>query len=781
MRSIDTLRPPLRNALKRVALVTGLVALASVAAAQDQPAPPDKPVAPQAPDAPGQPSPPPSPTPTPPATPPRRAPGAPSNGGPPNPPQGSAREAMWPAPTAEDWKKPCLITWQRSWEDAQAVSKETGKAVLVCINMDGEIASEHYAGVRYRQPETAAMYEPYVCVIASVYRHTPRDYDDQGRRIPCPRFGGVTCGEHIALEPIVYEKYLDGQRVAPRHIGVELDGKEMYDVYYANDTASVFKQIRDGVAGRATPPVVVRSDRPVVERVASHDVADRAAVESGYEKGDAATRKALLEAALARGGAAPLDLLRLAVFGFDVEMSRLARAALAKSESPDATNLIVEAMRVPMEPAERDALIAALGRLGTASPRAKWLATVYQGLSNRPTVEAKDWARVRESSAPQDPKPEWRTIQDRWDVASAAARAKPDDALAQLDLAEAALALAVDTPKSLADDPKASRFFTRHMLEDARVAATEAERLGAATGPTSWRVNGVLALAAYYGGDTATAYVRAEPAMKAMPAGEYGWNSMAVITVFAESRWKAIQKAVREKQPWPPQYLADLHGAYSVLLRHPRATDSQVLWHYDFLGWLGATDQQARILDEAMARFPASQLLHDRLRIRTLREKGPEALEAAYDALLAKPDAPAAMQWFAAKAYVVAAESHRRGLRPQQASAAYDKAVARYDRAIELDPDRRTDGDPAVALAMAGRSRLAYQAGDDDRALAEILQSFERSPKTAGTRDGVGITPAETAQMLLARLRVQKREAEEKRLFDAMSKLDPELLAPDRP
>ena len=32
---------------------------------------------------------------------------------------GVGREEMWPAPTAEDWKKPCLITLQRTWEDAR--------------------------------------------------------------------------------------------------------------------------------------------------------------------------------------------------------------------------------------------------------------------------------------------------------------------------------------------------------------------------------------------------------------------------------------------------------------------------------------------------------------------------------------------------------------------------------------------------------------------------------------------------------------------------------------
>src|SRR5262245_65077961 len=102
---------------------------------------------------------------------------------------------MWPAADAEGWKKPVLITWQRTWEDAVAVSKETKRPILVCINMDGEIASEHYAGVRYRQPDIAKLYEPYVCVIASVYRHNPRDYDEHGHRILCPRFGSVTCGD----------------------------------------------------------------------------------------------------------------------------------------------------------------------------------------------------------------------------------------------------------------------------------------------------------------------------------------------------------------------------------------------------------------------------------------------------------------------------------------------------------------------------------------------------------------------------------------------------------
>jgi len=101
-------------------------------------------------------------------SPPSTVPGGPPPDSPERLPENISREEMWPAPTAEDWNRPCLIKWQRTWEDALAVSRETGKPILVCVNMDGEIASEHYAGIRYRDPEIAKLYEPYVCVIASV-------------------------------------------------------------------------------------------------------------------------------------------------------------------------------------------------------------------------------------------------------------------------------------------------------------------------------------------------------------------------------------------------------------------------------------------------------------------------------------------------------------------------------------------------------------------------------------------------------------------------------------
>ena len=707
------------------------------------------------------------------------APAALAQDGPSTPPRGAAREQMWPAPTAEDWAKPCLITFQRTWDDALAVARETGKAILVCVNMDGEIASEHYAGVRYRQPDIAALYEPYVCVIASVYRHTPRDYDDEGRRILCPRFGSVTCDEHIRIEPGLYEKYFDGQRIAPRHVMVELDGSEKYDVFYANDTASVFQRIREGIEKRENqPPPVVRGDRPILERVASREVTDRAAVEAAYRQADPAMRRKLLEAALEKSQAAQIDLMRRAVFGLDAELSRIARQALARTDSPAAANLIVEALKVPMDEAERESLVAALERLGENSPKAFWLAVVHRGLSARSdVVDAKAWTTAGGTYAPPERSREWNELEDQRALRAGAAREHPDDPVTRLELAESYLALGMEARKSSESDPKTTRMLARLLFSDARSAGLEAEKLGA----TPWRTNTVLALAAYYDGNVDEAYARAAPAVKELPPGESGWNSMAVLTVFAESRWKAIKAASRERKRWPAQWLADLNATYTVLLRHPLGTAEQIAWHHDFLVWLRAFDQASRFLDEALARFPDSTLLHQRLRTRVLEQKGVAGLEPAYDAILGATEAPsAAIVWHAGVAASVTADYHRRASRRDDALAAFGRAIAHYERALAGDPSRRDAADRAIALALGSRARLAYESDDDERALADILASFERSPGTAGSRDGGGFTPGETAQMLLARLRERKRDDLAARLDAALAKIDPELLRPDR-
>jgi len=698
--------------------------------------------------------------------------------GPDTPPRGIERERMWPAPTAEDWKKPCLIHWQRTWDDAVAVAKETGRPILVCINMDGEIASEHFAGVRYREPAIAALYEPYVCVIASVYRHTPRDYDDEGHRIPCPRFGTVTCGEHIAIEPLIFEKFCDGQRVAPRHICVELDGTESYDVFYKNDTASVFKAIQEGITQRPPlPPRPVRSDRPILERVAGRDVSDREAVETSYREGDAAQRRALLDAAVKAGPDAELELLRLALFGLDVDQSRAARQALTTVQGPDATRLVADALRVPMDSAERDALLETLKRLGELSPIARYLSVVHRGLAQgSSTVPLQGWSEKGAGGTYPAPAGWYRTagLASQIESKAEASEARPEDPAVRLDLAEASLALALKAPATYSD-PRTAQILSRHLYDDARRYAREAEKLGA----EGWRVDTVLALAAYYGGDIEEAYKRAEKAVRRLPPDDPGWSSMAVVTVFAESRWKAIKQAVRENKPWPPEWLADLHAAYTVLLRHPLGTAAQVAWHYDLLDWLGADFRADKLLRAGLARFPVAPELHQRLRERLLKMQGPDGLEGTYAAMLEEDEVPARLAWFAATASIDAAEQHRKQQEYKEALASYGRALGHFELVLAANPEQREEADQAVALALAGRARVSYQLNDDDHALADILASLRRSPSSAGTRDGMGITPGETAQTLLARLKTETKTDQAAELEAALDRIDPDLLRPE--
>ena len=677
------------------------------------------------------------------------------------------REAMWPAPTAEDWAKPCLIRWQRSWEDALEVAKRTGKPILVCVNMDGEIASEHYAGIRYRQPEIAALYEPYVCVIASVYRHNPVDYDEQGRRIECPRFGTVTCGEHIALEPVVYERFLDGQRVAPRHIGVGQGGEELYDVYYAWDTDSVFEAIREGVAGWP-PPLRPGSDRTLEDQVASPDSRDREEVERLFLEGSPGDRRRILEAAAALGADAPLQILRLAIRGADAGLARAARRALGSVPRPEAVQVLLEELGRPMEREDREVVLESLERLGERLPEARSLARVHRGLAEaEATVDLGPWFQA---PAVVPAFPERSTLEARLEYAGATA-ADPE---ALTERAEAALLLAVD-PESRRDLTGLRGLAGRHQrlrFEDALRAAAEAREAGARDG----RVDAVEAAAAWYLGRDEEAFARAEAAVRALPPGASSWTAFAALSIFAEGRRRAILAAREKGEEWPVEWLRDVHGVYALLGDHPLGSPELVAAHVDFLDELGGRAAAEPVLQQGLRRFPDSWALQERFRRFVLREQSVEALEPAYAAWMAEPGAPENLAWWAGYASLFTAEHHRRQGRPGLARKAYGRALQRYEEAIARNPATREASDHWIALALAGRARLALEQGRLAEAVDDLIASFERKPEAAASHDGLNLSPAMTARTLEFRLQRAGETELLARLRSAMDRLDPALL-----
>lgn len=699
-------------------------------------------------------------------------------GSPPALPDGMTEEQIWPAATAEGWLKPVLVPWQRTFDDALRAAKARNVPILVAVNMDGEIASEHFAGVRYRQPETAAMMARYVCIVASVYRHTPRDYDEGGQRVPCPRLGTVTCGEHIQAERDLYEKYFDGKRVSPRHIVLELDGKERYDVYYSWDTETVFTTFRKGVEGLVEPP---RGERTRDQWVQSADVVERQALERSYAQGDRETRRAILESLRAQSKSAArvdhVEVLRAAIYGFDVELASLARQALADGESDAALELIGETLKHSMPAAERERLLAAVDRIALNNPRARTLASLHSGLNrgSKLVEGAPDFAAEYERNRDQR-----RDVGER----TAAADARPTDAAALVESAQALCELALQSNDS------------RHaslLYEDARRRAQEARKLGA-SGP---RLDALLAIAAEQSGD------RRQARDCAIAAVEGGlWSAVApaagtqsrseslpptltlrVLRLFALGRQQAIRDAFRAGRAWPPEWLADVNAAYARLTQADSGLgfdEALVLEHYDFLRWLGATPQANGVLDAALKQAPDSAELHDRLRARLLFEGGPAALERAYgERALALGDGNGTQAtWYAGYAFLVAAEHYRRRNDLDAAEAAYQRGIQSFQRTIAEQPDAADNPRHFIALAEAGRARMRLERDDLAGATDRLIEALSLRPDSAASLDGLGLSPVMTAKMLGARLEAAGDRAQSERLKSALARLDPKLLEP---
>ncbi len=695
-------------------------------------------------------------------------------GSPPELAPGTTEEDMWPAATAEGWAQPCLVPWQRSFDDAVLVARTRQQPLLVAVNMDGEIASEHFAGVRYRDPEVAAQMARYACVIASVYRHTPRDYDENGRRIECPRFGTVTCGEHIQCERELYDQYFDGLRVSPRHIVLDLDQQATLDVYYSWDTQTVFTAFTKGVEGWAPP---LDPAEPTPKRlVQSADARDRQALEKLYTQSDVATRREILTTLIEDRKVDQLEVLRSALYGLDLELASLARKALAKSETEGALDLMADVLKTPLDKNEREMLLAAVDQRAATSKRASTLATLHSGLSAKSELidpsELEDLARLYEANAALSAEA----------VARAETAARSEDPNALLELAESFLQLAQEAP---------SGAYADLAVEDARRALESATAAGAGGA----RLDVVRALLAARDGERSKAREFAVAAVEAgalqeSDATPLGAASKSVLLrLFAESRQRSIRRAYRRGESWPPEWLSDVSAAYAFLVNDGGVTVDALVEYHDFLRWIGATERASEALNDALARFPNEPLLHDRLRARLLWEAGPTGLEAEYKSRLESQQAssrpPDSTPWFSGYASMVAAEHHRRRGQRTAALAAYDRAIGYYSEhaanAAE-DPQeasaRADDAAHYVALALAGKARVALEEERLEAATEHLLAALARRPDSAGSPDGLNLTPLQTTKMLLAVLRAAGDAERAASVQAAMDGLDPALLDP---
>lgn len=645
---------------------------------------------------------------------------------------------------------PPRMRWQRTLADAEALHQATGQSLLICVNMNGEPASERLAHNRYTDPAFAALAAGFVAVIAAPDRHTDKDYDEQGRRVPCPRFGCVTCGEHIAIEPALFAKYFKNNRVAPRHLAIGSDGSELFDIYLTNDLERIDEALAQH--GKPGPPAP-----------APRDSRAREAEEAAYLAAAAAGRAAQLQAA-AKSAHEPYDVIRMGLGEPDASLRELARQALAATATPAAQALLIEVLDGEPDRAARAALLPVLAKIADDKPATKLAVQVHAAMTRTSRVVATDKWLAAQREAPADPVPIADDLDAR--IEELSARAVADDSAATwlelgtttLLFARARIAAGRDARFLLADAQQAADKALAKNNDDARAHALRAE------------------LAQMLGQrDIVARHARiALPVLSGQGAAG-AVQAAAVLAGLAEGNSAAIYDAEAKKAAWDGDLLTDADAAYEVLAAHPHGTAAQAGTHADLLAFLGLSGCARAALLRALARFGGDTALHERLRKQIIATHGPAGLTAAYAELGVQAKDQASHHWFAGYAELVRAEHHKRQGEDAPALAAYARTVDAFSASQRENPAYAETASWYAAMAQAGRARVNLDLGDVATAARTMIDALLRLPTVAEQEDGLGRTPLFTLKQILARCAAQGLSAVRDELERELSAHVPDL------
>ncbi|MCA9320170.1 MAG: HEAT repeat domain-containing protein, partial [Planctomycetes bacterium] len=111
------------------------------------------------------------------------------------------------------------IAWRTNWKEALAEAEAKSLPVLICINMDGEAANDRMVREHYRAARIIELSAEFVCLPANKTHHTEQE------DLPCPRFVGCTCTQHVWIDQNMRDRFFPGQPVnAPQHLFLRSDG-----------------------------------------------------------------------------------------------------------------------------------------------------------------------------------------------------------------------------------------------------------------------------------------------------------------------------------------------------------------------------------------------------------------------------------------------------------------------------------------------------------------------------------------------------------------------------
>ncbi|MCA8958044.1 MAG: hypothetical protein KDC87_18355 [Planctomycetes bacterium] len=650
-----------------------------------------------------------------------------------------AQDASAPYP-----QDPPLVHWQRTLADALQLSKKLRAPLLVVANMDGETACEQLVRVHYRKADFAALANRYVAVIGARERHNPRDYDDRGRRIPCPRFGCVTCGEHIAIEPELFAKYFKGRGVAPRHIGISPDGKELFDRFLDRSLDNVYRALRDNAKQDAALRVT-SADRSIAGLAKSVAHRDRAELEGKFAEGNAAQRRAILQG-VATGGVWQPDVLEQALRVEDHAVREAAVLALDKTVVPDGLPVLLRAAGTATDDGQYRKLLATLERIAGTDKSCRRALVIRRALQAPGKIDPAAWERAYAAASSSGavatvevvPDEELPELDQRIESWTKKAKAGDPDGKLSLDIAGANLRYAINRMQHRKDPT--------FLLQDAVAAAGRAVQNGcskAAAAPLLARAHWLL-------NDPSKASEQAALAVESpglVPAASP--TSAAVLDIYARHQADLVRAVGNDlEKEFPAAAASNAHAAYRALAHHPAATEAQLTAHVVMLWNLGAQHEAMVALRAALRRFPAAGSLHTYLRTHVQWRGGDTALATAYDGFDTTPEGKAAIEWFAGYAILKAANAQVSARQYAAARQLYGKAVRAFESSAAANQDYRDSALQYCALAHGGAARAALDSGAFDAALESVAAGLKAHPSGMEAKDELGNSIGRTARRL---------------------------------
>jgi tetratricopeptide (TPR) repeat protein len=685
------------------------------------------------------------------------------------------------------------ILWQRSLDDALALVRAESRPLLIAVSMDGESASDRIVRELYRDPKFVETTRRCVCLVASLYRHAPRDYDDAGRRIPCPRFGEVTCGEHMALESILNKNYLaDGERVAPRHALVMPDGRKVWDLSLSFDLRDIERDLVSVL--RDAPQSRPAASEPALAKRRDHR--GRAQLEELLAKCDAAALGPMLAELALHGDRGSLPALhvaarRLGEGGPSPEAAFLEAARTLGLQADVAA--ILRAIRDP-------AALSTLARSGDDSAATR---TRLLGVRAQPEVAlyaALSAAGVVTAWEPAGVLPRPNEITDG---------TPPEQDLANLfpRLKEAADAPGA-SPEAVARFAKTALDLGRHRLEEDPSAGKELFRLAESTyqraleaspDVAAWWIE--RARSAYFRGSFDDEARFGREALERLTGSEDPPDPAAIATALGAASRPADRIAaapllndsrVVEALRWIgdggarlitgdaslddaaiTRLAVEAGRALSIVAISPFSdADDWIAWA-SFWGSFGLAREEMLILRAGAMRLPASTEV--RAALNTVLWNGGRidlAPEEAESVARRNPACAEAL-WFCGQAWTLAGDSRRRQEQAGAAVAAYERARSFFATAARFKPDYADDCLMRSALACFG-SGMAHLLENRREAAADMLvEGAKLSPKAATVRDGLDSDALDLVDRIFEWREAGASQVDPQKLLDRLSAADP--------